>query len=137
GFFGLAKDATTKLVPLMQSSGDATTSPASRLKMLPDPSALLSDFKPTGERYVIAGRVEGKFKSAFPERNEAGHLAESKEDGQIVLVADTDLLADRLRVQVQNSPGQKLMHAFANNGDLVPNTTDNLTASAAPDTLRA
>ena len=136
GFFGLAKDATTKLVPLMQSSGDAMTTPASRLKMLPDPSALLTDFKPTGERYVIAGRVEGKFKTAFPDRNETGHLAESKDDGQIVLVADTDLLADRLWVQVQNFMGQKIMNAFANNGDFVLNAIDNLTGSSALISIR-
>ncbi len=136
GYFGLAKDATSKLVPLMQSSGDAMTTPASRLKMLPDPSALLTDFKPSGERYVIAGRVEGKFKTAFPERNETGHLAESKEDGQIVLVADTDLLADRLWVQVQNFLGQKIMNAFANNGDFVLNTIDNLTGSSALISIR-
>ncbi len=136
GYFSLAKDATTKLVPLMQSSGDAMTAPVSRLKMLPDPSALLTDFKPSGERYVIAGRVEGKFKSAFPDRNEAGHLAESKEDGQIVLVADTDMLADRLWVQVQNFLGQKLMNAFANNGDFVLNTIDNLTGSSALISIR-
>ncbi|HET9032325.1 MAG TPA: Gldg family protein [Dokdonella sp.] len=136
GYFDLAKDATTKLVPLMQSSGDAMTTPASRLKMLPDPSALLNDFKPTGDRYVIAGRVEGKFKTAFPDRKDAGHLAESKEDGQIVLVADTDILGDRLWVQVQNFLGQKLMNAFANNGDFVLNTIDNLTGSSALISIR-
>ena len=136
GYFGLAKEATSKLVPLMQSSGDAMTAPASRLKMLPDPSALLTDFKPSGEHYVIAGRVEGKFKTAFPDRNETGHLAESKEDGQIVLVADTDLLADRLWVQVQNFLGQKIMNAFANNGDFVLNTIDNLTGSSALISIR-
>ena len=136
GYFSLAKDASSKLVPLMQTSGDAMTTPASRLKMLPDPSALLTDFKPTGERYVIAGRVEGKFKTAFPDRKDAGHLAESKEDGQIVLVADTDILADRLWVQVQNFLGQKLMNAFANNGDFVLNTIDNLTGSSALISIR-
>ncbi|MBL0165015.1 MAG: Gldg family protein [Xanthomonadales bacterium] len=136
GYFALAKEATSKLVPLMQSSGDAMTAPASRLKMLPDPSALLTDFKPSGEHYVIAGRVEGKFKTAFPDRNETGHLAESKEDGQIVLVADTDLLADRLWVQVQNFLGQKIMNAFANNGDFVLNTIDNLTGSSALISIR-
>ena len=136
GYFELAKDATSKLVPLMQSSGDAMTTPVSRLKMLPDPSALLADFKPTGDHYVIAGRVEGKFKSAFPDRTEAGHLAESKEDGQVVLVADTDILGDRLWVQVQNFLGQKLMNAFANNGDFVLNTIDNLTGSSALISIR-
>ncbi len=136
GYFGLAKDATSKLVPLMQSSGDAMTTPASRLKMMPDPSALLQDFKPTGERYVIAGRVEGKFKTAFPDHTEAGHLAESKEDGQIVLVADTDILGDRLWVQVQSFLDQKLMNAFANNGDLALNMIDNLTGSSALISIR-
>ena len=136
GFFNLAKDATTRLVPLMQSSGDAMATEASRLRMLPDPSSLLTDFKPNGERYVLGGRIEGRFKSAFPERNDEGHLAESKEEGQIVLIADTDLLADRLWVQVQNFLGQKLMNAFANNGDLVLNTIDNLTGSSALISIR-
>jgi ABC-type uncharacterized transport system involved in gliding motility auxiliary subunit len=136
GYFGLAKDSTSKLVALMQSSGDAMSVPADRLRMLPDPSSLLTDFKPTGDRFVIAGRVEGKFKTAFPERSEAGHLAESKTDGQVVIVADTDLLADRLWVQVQNFLGQKLMNAFANNGDLVLNTVDNLTGSSALISIR-
>ncbi|HMM66664.1 MAG TPA: Gldg family protein [Dokdonella sp.] len=136
GYIGLAKDSTSKLIPLMQSSGDAMSAPADRLRMLPDPSALLDGFNATGERYVIAGRVEGKFKSAFPERSEAGHLAESKEAGQVVVVADTDLLADRLWVQVQNFLGQKLMNAFANNGDFVLNTIDNLTGSSALISIR-
>ncbi|MBX3698806.1 MAG: Gldg family protein [Dokdonella sp.] len=136
GYFGLAKDATAKLVPLMQSSGDAMSTAADRLRMLPDPSALLNDFNPSGERYVIAGRVEGKFKTAFPERNESGHLAESKDDGQIVIVADTDVLSDRLWVQVQNFLGQKLMNAFANNGDFVLNAIDNLTGSSALISIR-
>ena len=136
GFFNLAKDATTRLVPLMQSSGDAMATEASRLRMLSDPGVLLSDFKPSGERFVLGGRVEGKFKTAFPERNEDGHLAESKEEGQIVVIADTDLLADRLWVQVQNFLGQKLMNTFANNGDLVLNTIDNLTGSSALISIR-
>ena len=136
GYFGLAKDATSKLVPLMQSSGDAMSAPADRLRMLPDPSALLNDFNPSGERYVIAGRVEGKFKTAFPERSEAGHLAEGKDDGQVVIVADTDLLSDRLWVQVQNFLGQKLMNAFANNGDFALNAIDNLTGSSALISIR-
>ncbi|MFZ1392385.1 MAG: hypothetical protein WAS23_12415, partial [Dokdonella sp.] len=67
---------------------------------------------------------------------EAVHLAESKDDGQIVIVADTDVLADRLWVQVQDFLGQKLMNAFANNGDLVLNTIDNLTGSSALISIR-
>ncbi|MGB0134335.1 GldG family protein [Dokdonella sp.] len=131
GYIDLAKDATSKLVPLMQSSGDAMSAPASRLRMSPDPRSLLVDFQPSGERYVIAGRVEGKFKTAFPDRTNEGHLSESGEEGQVIIVADTDLLADRLWVNVQNFLGQKLLNAFANNGDLVLNGIENLTGSSA------
>ena len=136
GYIGAAKDSDYTLVPLMQSSGDAMSAPADRLRMLPDPGALLADFKPTGERYVIAGRVEGRFKTAFPERGEAGHLAEAKKDGQIVIVADTDVLADRLWVQVQNFLGQRIMNAFANNGDFALNAIDNLTGSSSLISIR-
>ncbi|WP_440223067.1 GldG family protein [Dokdonella sp. MW10] len=136
GHFTLAKDSGYTLVPLMQSSGDAMVAPAERLRMLPDPGELLSGFAPSGERYVLAGRVEGTFKTAFPERSSEGHLAEGKAPGQVVIVADTDLLADRLWVQVQNFLGQRLMNAFANNGDFALNAVDNLTGSSALISIR-
>ncbi|TAH47419.1 MAG: hypothetical protein EYC71_01250 [Gammaproteobacteria bacterium] len=136
GAFGLAEGSDKTLVPLMQSSADAMTVPADRLKMLPDPSALLTDFKASGTRYVIGGRVSGKFKTAFPQRSETGHLAESKADNQILVVADTDILGDRLWVQVQNFLGQQLMNAFADNGDFVLNAVDNLTGSSALISIR-
>ena len=136
GYIGAAKDSAYTLVPLMQSSGDAMSAPADRLRMLPDPSALLADFEPSGERFVIAGRVEGRFKTAFPERSGAAHLVEAKEDGQIVIVADTDILADRLWVQVQNFLGQRIMNAFANNGDFALNAVDNLSGSSSLISIR-
>ncbi len=136
GSIALAKDSGHTLVALLQSSGDAMKAPADRLRMLPDPSALLADFQPSGERYVLAGRVEGKFATAFPERGGEGHLAESKEGSQVMVVADTDLLADRLWVQVQNFLGQRIMNAFANNGDFVLNAVDNLTGSSSLISIR-
>jgi gliding motility-associatede transport system auxiliary component len=131
GFFDLSKDSKNKLVPLIQTSNQAMVVPSERLKFMPDPSQLLVGYQPTGQKpYIIAGRVEGRFKTAFPDRKDAGHLAESKGDGEIVLVADTDLLSNRLWVQIQPFFGQKLMNAFANNGDFVINTVDNLTGSS-------
>jgi len=130
GYFALAKDAKAKLTPLIQTSDDAMAVPSERVKFLPDPSQLLAGYTPTKEHYVIAGRLEGKFASAFPERKEADHLAETKADNVIVLVADTDILTDRLWVQVQPFFGQKIMNAFANNGDFFINSVDNLTGSS-------
>ncbi|HEY8011888.1 MAG TPA: Gldg family protein [Rudaea sp.] len=131
GFFALAKDSKNKLTPLIQTSADAMSVPSERVKFLPDPSQLLVDYKPDGSQpFVVAGRLEGKFTSAFPERNEPGHLAEAKDNAEIILVADTDILSNRLWVQVQPFFGQQVMNAFANNGDFIVNAVDNLGGSS-------
>jgi ABC-type uncharacterized transport system involved in gliding motility auxiliary subunit len=54
-----------------------------------------------------------------------------------VLVGDVDILSDRLWVQAQNFLGQRLVTAFANNGDFVINALDNLSGSAALIGLRS
>jgi ABC-type uncharacterized transport system involved in gliding motility auxiliary subunit len=130
GFFQLAKDSKNKLIPLIQTSTDAMAVPSERIKFLPDPAQLLAGYQPSKENYVIAGRLQGKFTSAFPERKDEGHLDAAKDDGQIILVADTDLLTDRLWVLVQPFFGQKIMNAFANNGDFFVNAVDNLIGSS-------
>ncbi|MEP6939709.1 MAG: Gldg family protein [Rudaea sp.] len=131
GFFELAKDTKNTLTPLIQTSAEAMTVPVERVKFLPDPSQLLVGYKPDGDHpLVIAGRLEGKFTTAFPERKEDGHLAEAKDRGQIILVADTDVLTNRLWVQVQAVFGQQVQNAFANNGDFIVNSVDNLGGSS-------
>jgi len=104
--------------------------PSERVRMLADPSALLADYKPAGHPYLIAARLTGKLKTAFPERKGDGALAESKDDAQVVLVADTDILSDRMWVQVRQFLGQSIMNAFANNGDFAVNALDNLAGSS-------
>jgi ABC-type uncharacterized transport system involved in gliding motility auxiliary subunit len=130
GYFALAKGSKYTLTPLIQTSDDAMPVDSSRVKFLPDPTVLLNGYAPTHERYVVAGRLEGQFTSAFPDRKDAGHIAQAKDKGEIILVADTDLLSDRMWVQVQPFFGQKIMNAFANNGDFFINAVDNLTGSS-------
>src|SRR5262249_53433120 len=117
--------------------------PTSRFQFLPDPGELLNGFKATGTQYVIAARLEGPLKTAFPdgppsapdrdkpvdETLKAAHRA-SLDNASLVLVADVDILSDRLWVQTQNFLGQRLVNAFANNGDFVTNALDNLSGSA-------
>ncbi len=136
GSFRMADDAALTLEPLLQTSAQASMVDAERVKFLPDPSSLFADFTPSGENYVLAGRLSGTAKTAFGERAGASHLAESKQPVNILLVADTDLLSDRLWVQVQNFFGQQIMNAFANNGDFVANAVDNLTGSSALISIR-
>ncbi|MDO1529944.1 Gldg family protein [Fulvimonas sp. R45] len=133
GHFDLAPNATTRLVPLLQSSADAELVPARRVvEASSDPTQLLQDYQPGNQHYVIAARLRGSFASAFPDRaKQPGHLAVSKPDSEVILVADTDLLTDRLWVDTQTFLGQPTLSAFANNGDFVMNLVDNLSGSSA------
>lgn len=131
GSISLAEGSGLTLVPLLQSSSEAALSDAEQMKFLPDPSSLFANFTPSGDRYVLAGRLHGTLKTAFPDRSGEGHLAESQGEGNIVVVADTDVLTDRLWVQVQNFLGQRLLNAFANNGDFFINAVDTMAGSSA------
>jgi|CXWL01.1.fsa_nt_gi ABC-type uncharacterized transport system involved in gliding motility auxiliary subunit len=137
GHFALKEGSEAKLEPLLQSSSEASVTTTERIRFLPDPRELLKDFTPSGENYILAARLTGKLKSAFPDRaSQPNHLAEAKETVQIVLVADTDILTNRLWVQVQNFFGQQIISPFANNGDFIVNAADNLSGSSALISIR-
>ena len=133
GHFDLLPNANSRLVPLLQSTSDAELVPAERvIEASSNPPALLQGYRPDNQNFVIAARVRGTFASAFPERaSRAGHLSQSKGDTEVILVADTDLLTDRLWVDTQSFLGQPVMSAFANNGDFINNLVDNLSGSTA------
>ena len=139
GHFELTEAAaeSLRLEPLAQSSATAATIAADRVRMLPDPESLFDEFTPGGEPFVLAARLTGPLSTAFPARTGDAHLASSRQDANIILVADTDLLADRMWVQVQAFLGQRLVNAFANNGDFVVNMVDNLVGSAELIAVRA
>jgi ABC-type uncharacterized transport system involved in gliding motility auxiliary subunit len=131
--------ATITFEPLIQSSANAMLMPTSRVMFLYDGDSLLDGFKATGERYTIAARIQGKLKSAFPDgapategspANATPSLTESEGDANLIVVADTDILADPLWVRTQTVFGQRLAMAWANNGDFVSNSLDNLAGSA-------
>lgn len=132
GYFELAQDTKARLIPLVQTSDEAAIVPAQRVRdSASDPTSLLENYDPTHERYLLAARLRDTFHTAFPERNEKGHLSVADGPGEIVLVADTDLLSDRLWVDVQPLLGQQQLTPFANNGDFVANLVDNLGGSTA------
>ena len=133
GHFDLAATAHARLIPLLQIGPDAELVPVQRvIDASSDPTRLLQGYKPDNTQYTLAARLRGTFVSAFPERaDEPGHLAHSAPDSEVVLVADTDLLSDRLWVEPQTMLGQTMMRIFANNGDLVTNLVDNLSGSSA------
>ncbi|MFZ0869477.1 MAG: Gldg family protein [Rhodanobacter sp.] len=133
GYFELAPNAHTRLIPLLQSTAQARVVSTQRvLAESNDPTMLLQGYKADNEHYVLAARLRGPFDSAFAERaSQPGHLAVSVANAEVILVADTDLLSDRLWVEPQTILGQTMMRVFANNGDFVTNLVDNLSGSSA------
>ena len=140
GYLGVSADSGLEMVALVQSSDSAGIVAAEGLKFLPDPATLQDDFMPTGERYVMGARFAGMLTSAFPEGPPPAdveesaappdHIAATDEPANLIVVSDTDILTDRMWVQVQNFLGQRLFNAFAGNGALVVNALDNLLGSS-------
>jgi ABC-type uncharacterized transport system involved in gliding motility auxiliary subunit len=127
GALSLRAGATMTMDALVQSSrvsklvdADAVRSAAS------NPGVLTDGFKADPEVKTIAARLSGPLKTAFPERSGAAHLAASRRDANIILVADTDLLSDRLWVDKQDFLGTPMLSQFANNADFAINAVDNL-----------
>lgn len=139
GHLGVAENAEIQMTPLVSSSDVAALVSSEKVKFLPDPAALQDDFTPSGQTYVLAARFSGPLNSAFPEGPPASdeqpagdteHRASTGEAANIIVVADTDVLTDRMWVQAQNFLGQRIFSAFASNGAMVVNALDNLLGSS-------
>lgn len=129
GYLELSADSPLELTPLVESSPRAGLLPTERLRMLADPSELSAEVGSTGEPFVFAARLSGRVESAFPDHNDnEDHLDAGVLNA--IVVADTDLLADRLWVQRQRFFGTVILSPFANNGDLAVNAVDNLLGNA-------
>jgi ABC-type uncharacterized transport system involved in gliding motility auxiliary subunit len=153
GAIAATKDATTKLTPLLETTTDTMKIDVAKVKGSPDPNGLLRDFSGSGERYVIAARIEGPVKTAFPngpppESTAApaagetpkpplpAQLKETKASN-IILVADSDIFTDGFWVQVQDMQGQRIAIPIAHNSAFVLNAVENLTGSNALISLRS
>jgi ABC-type uncharacterized transport system involved in gliding motility auxiliary subunit len=133
GAFAHVKDAKTRFEPLLESSTQAGVLPVERFAALFDPATLRDGFRPTGQRFALAARVTGDTATAFPDGvpggSDEGLLKASTKPLNVILFADTDMLADYLWLQQRNFFGQRLAQAIANNGDLTWNAIDNLAGS--------
>lgn len=129
--------------PLIHTSKEAVEFESSKFRFLPKVSSLAENFSPTGEEYAIAGRFQMQPNSAFPdgppksdedEQSEqvssTAHLTKAKNTVNIIVVADVDMLTDRMWVNVQNFLGQEIYDAWASNGDFAVNAVDNLLGSS-------
>lgn len=140
GFLAKRADATTTVTPLLQTSKNTQKLEKTAIQFGPDPKKLLEAFQSGGERLMIAARVSGPTKSAFPDGKPAGAdgaasaadpaaLKESKGPINVIVVADADLLADKWWTRVQNFFGQRLATPTADNNGLVLNGLENLSGN--------
>ncbi|WP_020400526.1 Gldg family protein [Kordiimonas gwangyangensis] len=133
--------ATTKLTPLMTTSSVAMLYDADRAVGMPDPDALLRDLEPTGKSYILATRISGTAKTAYPDRvanagTPTADPAAAEGELNIVLASDSDLFDDRFWVQLQELLGQRIVVPIAGNGSFVLNLADHISGSDALLALR-
>lgn len=151
--------ATTQFVPLVSSSPRSMLKDVKEIQVQPDPLKLLQEFEPTGKPFVIAARVRGDAKTAYPDgppvdkgakegaaagggtkgekKQPRPHLSQSARPINVVVVADSDILSDRFWYRAQDFYGQRVGFPIANNADFVINVLDNLTGSDALIDLRS
>ncbi len=142
-----ADKAAIEFVPLLSSSARSAILSVDKVKT-PEPTKVLAEFRPDNTPRVIAARVRGDLKSAFagpPELtgeqkrpdNFPAHKAQTDGPANMVVVADSDMLADRYWVRVADFFGQQTATPFADNGPFVANLIGTLAGGDALIGLRS
>lgn len=143
--------ASTSFTPLVTSSARSMRISTNQVAFRHDPVRLLQRFQPENRAFTLAARVRGPVKTAFPDgpppekKAKAGepkaeaseekksprpeHRAESAEPVNLVVVADTDMLTDRMWLDAREILGQRVSVPTASNADFVINALDNLMGS--------
>lgn len=141
GFVQPSQDATTTFDALAWSSTVAQTVDINRYNVAQDPRQLMNGFEPTGESYVLAARISGVANSHFEKapvelETPREHIG-SNDNINVMVIADTDVLTDRLWVQIQNFFGQRIVQPWADNGALVNNMVEQYLGSNDLITIRS
>lgn len=136
GRFQQLEGATTTMSPLFSSSNEAMLIDKRVVQFRNDPMALLTKYQPGTLSYPLAVRVNGPVKSAYPDgftddngKKVPGHLAESKQDIDIIAIADVDMLQDRFWVQLQDFYGQDIAYNTSDNINFLINAVDEMSGS--------
>lgn len=121
-------EATTRFEPLVTSARASSLVDPATLLRASSPAELSRAFRPDTDRHVLAARISGPTRSAFAQR--PGFDAGTEEgDIEVLVVADTDLLADAL--WLAPGPSGTAEAAWAGNADFVVNAIDQLAGSDA------
>ncbi len=147
GSLEMKEDKGLDFKPLIRTSRQSTKLERDLILFQRDPAVVLNNFKSENKRMTLAARVTGKAKTYFPdgrpgaddgdggETPDADFISEG--DLNIILVTDTDILADHFWVRSQNLFGVSVPRQIANNGDFVINSLDNLSGNTDLISLRS
>ncbi len=149
GYLKLRQDSNLTMKPLIFSSNQSQLLNVESIRPNPNPVELLSNFVGDQLSKPIAARFVGKINSSFPEgppdrtddTSSKGpdpklvkeHQNVSARDVAMIIVADSDLLADQIWLR---SGGGNLAVPIAQNNDFFVNSLDNLAGSAGLISLR-
>jgi ABC-type uncharacterized transport system involved in gliding motility auxiliary subunit len=140
GVFKKIADAETTWLPLIQSTQNSDLMNTETYAMTQDPEELAKAYQSENQSYVLAARLSGQANSAFeqvPEGADQTAIITSTDKLNVILVGDTDMLADRFWVQQSSFFGQTIYTPFANNGDFITNAVENLGGSDALISIRS
>ena len=166
GHIRTLESAGATVTPLVTTSKDGGTVPASLLQGPVDPVAVLHAFRPAEAPLVLAARLSGEVESAFPdgppqpqgdgeqaaegekaeideearaawEALKAAHLARSSAPMDVVVVADVDMLADPMWMVANPLDGGLAGHAVADNAAFFLNAVEAMTGRDDLSSLRS
>lgn len=137
GIIEVIEDKGLSIIPLLQTSNESTLLERDLILFQRDPSIILNNYKATNRPLLLAAKIAGQVNSAFTEALAENQKFIDKGSINIILVSDTDILADRFWIQQQNFSGNTSAPTpIANNGDFIINNIERLAGSADLASLR-
>ncbi|MEP2181868.1 Gldg family protein, partial [Roseibium sp.] len=154
GHIALADGAAVTMTPLLTTSLGSAELDVKQVKGMRSPEALLRSYEPGPRPLVLAARLTAdKMTTAFPDGppekalKEGDEAPDAKEDAaykakfpqvltvstpplDVIVIADSDVLADRFWVRVQQFFGRRVPVPVSGNGDFVLNSLDALSGSS-------
>ncbi len=137
-----------EFTPIIETTDNSELIEAATLMSLADPASILANFKPGGKKLTLAARLSGELKTAFPQGDPAAaqaadpskqgpatppsgdSLKQSTAPAGIVVVADVDMLSDRMWIREQTLGGITLgSMKMGDNIDFLTTCIDTMTGS--------
>ena len=110
------------MTPLLSTSSSAQRVSVADVSSVTEPQNFSRLLTQPSQQYTLGARFTGMQNSLFE--------ANLRQRVDMLVFADVDMLTDRFWVQHSNFFGQQISTPFANNGDLVINSVDNLLGSS-------